>query len=171
MSPKENETKMLTNWKPGKTAIISMAAAAAIAGSAGLLATTNSTQHVTNGSVEANTSEIRMYADEVKTREAAAAAQEAAAAAQIEAALIAALESQVHDDMQRHFEDPVTALPITITVGKVNLVRVSATTFDGWALMQAKGYPAAHQIFIHVVADDDTVMWEVPAGGLLPLIS
>jgi hypothetical protein len=146
------------NWKP---IIAATLAAAVVAGGVALLVTSDPTRTV-SGTPVANAPGVTQYTDEVK-------AQALADAAADEEAYLSSLESQVQTSMQEYFDDPATALFLPVYIGKVSLIRTSASTFEGMVTLRMQGYNP-HQIAIHVTADGRNFMWKTDPGALVALL-
>jgi hypothetical protein len=148
------------SWR--KPVIAAGIAAAVLAGGITLLASSDPTRTV-SGTPVASAAEVTQYTDEVK-------AQALADAAAYELAYLSSLESQVQTSMQEYFDDPATALFLPVYVGKVSLIRTSASTFEGTVTLRMQGYNP-HQIAIHVTADGRNFMWKTDQGALVALLS
>ena len=145
-------------WKPTVAAVL---AAVAVAGGAALLVSSDPTRMV-SGTPVASAAEVVRYAGEVE-------AQELANTAAAEEAYLHSLESQVQTSLQEYYDDPATALFLPIYVSDVALIRATATTFEGMAMMQMSGYNP-HQVPVSVTADGRNFMWKIPPGAMAVLL-
>jgi hypothetical protein len=156
----EKSTPRRQSWR--KPVIAAVIAAAVMAGGVALLVSSDPTRTVSGTPVVASSAEVVNYADEVE-------AQELAAATQAEETFMNSLETTTKQGMQEYFDDPATALFLPVTVFEVNLIRTSATQFEGMARMQMSGYNT-HQIPIHVTDDGRGSMWQTDRGALAALL-
>ena len=156
---KEPEGRRQFRWRPIVAGVI---ATVVLAGGGGFLATSSDLrERQVSGTPTANPIEVVKYADERETQ--AIADQKAA-----DDAFLAALETQVKQSIQEHFEDPANSLYLPIAVTEVVLIKTADNKYEGTATMQA-GSNTARQIPIHVTADDRTLMWQTDPGALVPL--